>query len=424
MKEKYKEILLAYGYRYIEGECKNTNSKLKCYDTEGYIVYPSLYKLQNSNKRPRRFDKSNKSSINNINRYLYLHSNGEYICVSNEYLNNTSKLNILHTKCNNVFQTSWTYIQRTKPLNIVIGNSTGACCPFCHLNRKESVHASVLKQVWIHEYPDTICEDSSCINPETKRVLPTDIVNHHLKIAIEIQSKYHDTEKQKIKDEIKKKFWKNKGYKFYSPDIRNYSIIDIIQMFFPNISEIPSYVVLEYEKCIDYFHVQKLLNDGLSVPEISSVINCNPHRIYDGLHSGKLQYPDDYKKRYLSPVVQLDVNYNFIRRYTSISEAERLNDINEGRISACLLKKRNYSSGYIWLYESDYESKNYIISTPRSKKFLIPVIQYDKTGKVIKEYPTIIEASKELNVQNSDIFRVVQGERKTIKGFKFKKATY
>ena len=72
-------------------------------------------------------------------------------------------------------------------------------CPNCD-GRTESVHALVLKQMFKHYYPDTIEEDKSCINPLTCCILPTDIVNHRLKIAIEIQSQWHDFEDIKIKD--------------------------------------------------------------------------------------------------------------------------------------------------------------------------------------------------------------------------------
>ena len=88
----------------------------------------------------------------------------------------------------------------------------------------ESSHALVLKQVWLYEYPDTITEDKSCINPLTNHPLPTDIVNHNLKIAIEIQSWFHDFKDQQEKDEIKRNFWINKGYSFYALDQRDYTI--------------------------------------------------------------------------------------------------------------------------------------------------------------------------------------------------------
>ena len=70
-KDNYKEILKKYGYTYIDGEYSSVTSKLKCYDDNGYIVYPCLDKLF-SNKRPRIVDKTNPSSIYNINRYLLL----------------------------------------------------------------------------------------------------------------------------------------------------------------------------------------------------------------------------------------------------------------------------------------------------------------------------------------------------------------
>ena len=47
-KDNYKEILKKYGYTYIDGEYLSVTSKLKCYDENGYIVYPCLDKLFNN----------------------------------------------------------------------------------------------------------------------------------------------------------------------------------------------------------------------------------------------------------------------------------------------------------------------------------------------------------------------------------------
>jgi len=61
----------------------------------------------------------------------------------------------------------------------------GIVCSNCD-ERTESLHALVLKQLFVHYYPDTEIEEKSCINPETGRIMATDIVNYRLKIAIEI----------------------------------------------------------------------------------------------------------------------------------------------------------------------------------------------------------------------------------------------
>ena len=49
-KENFIDALKSYGYEYIDGEYENVCSKLKCYDGEGYIVYPCFDKLEHSLK--------------------------------------------------------------------------------------------------------------------------------------------------------------------------------------------------------------------------------------------------------------------------------------------------------------------------------------------------------------------------------------
>ena len=118
-------------------------------------------------------------------------------------------------------------------------------CPNCDA-RLESLHALVLKQIFKYYDPDTVEEDPSCINPNTNCVMKTDIVNHKLKIAIEIQGGWHEREKQKERDKIKKDYWTGRGYKFYDYKIKDVSVLEYVQYFFPNINEIPEWVKFDY----------------------------------------------------------------------------------------------------------------------------------------------------------------------------------
>ena len=136
-------------------------------------------------------------------------------------------------------------------------------------------------------YPDTIEEEKSCRNPITNKIMPTDIVNHNMKIAIEIQSEWHDNKYSKIKDAIKKEFWINKGYSFYDPDIRDYSVLEICQLFF-DIEELPDFINYNYSNKLNIKEIQSMLNEYVSIPQISNMLNINIHRIYDALYSGKI----------------------------------------------------------------------------------------------------------------------------------------
>ena len=56
----------------------------------------------------------------------------------------------------------------------------------------------------------------------------------------------------------------------------------------------------------------------------------------------------------LKPIVQLDLNGKFIKKWDGIKYAvEELNVSNSG-ISACCCGKRNKSSGFKWMYYDDY----------------------------------------------------------------------
>lgn len=172
-------------------------------------------------------------------------------------------------------------------------NRTHVKCPNCD-GRNESIHALVLKQLFLHNYPDTIVEEKSFVNPNSGKVCPTDIVNHRLKIAIEVQSQWHDFPDIKEKDKMKRNYWVTKGYNFYSPDIRDYSVLAMCRLFF-EIDSIPEWVNFDYSNKLNIKKIQNLLDNGFIVTEIAEQLGVDKHRIYDAIHSKKVFYPKNYK---------------------------------------------------------------------------------------------------------------------------------
>ena len=57
------------------------------------------------------------------------------------------------------------------------------------------------------------------------------------------------------------------------------------------------------------------------------------------------------------PVVQLDLNGNFIAEYNSVLEAGEKNGIWKGGISTVLHGQQKTAGGYIWKFKEDYESE-------------------------------------------------------------------
>lgn len=276
LKEDYKSVTL---------------TPLVCKDLEGN-KFIARFDAAAKGVVPHIVDKCNPYSIDNINLYLHNYTENKYVCISEDYSGSKCKnLKVLHKKCNKIFLTSWRQLVRHKD-NFKI--TKDIICPFCGSNT-ESWHAIILKQIFLHEYNDTITEDRSCINPLTNCVIPTDIVNHNLKIAIEIQSEYHDRKNQKAKDKLKKEFWINKGYSFFDPDIREYNILQMINLFFPDIKKLPSYIDYSQGNKLNINMIQQLLNEGYAVLEIGKIMKVNPHRVYDAIGSNKVFYPSNYK---------------------------------------------------------------------------------------------------------------------------------
>lgn len=390
----------------------NAGSTVVLKDPDGYMYETEIRNVTRyANKK--LVSKLNKFSIYNINQYLKNH-NVPFSCISTEYINHHTDLEFVCSRCGEHVWTTWQNINRNDN-----PNRHHIICPNCD-GRTESVHALVLKQLFKHEHPDTVEEEKSCRNPTTGKILPTDIVNHRLRIAIEIQSQWHDFKDKKPVDAYKKKFWIDKGYSFYDPDIRDYSVLEMVQLFF-DVNELPDYINYEYSNKLNIKKIQALLDSGLSVPEVESRLYINRHRIYDALHDGRLAYPDKYENACYTPIVQLDTSGNLVKEFESISEANNYYGFKRGAISRALNKGKHFSNGYYWYLKDEYNPESVQLCS-RFAKFHIPVDKFDKQGNYVCSYETIIDASKDSGVSNAQIYKVLSGELKQTGGYIFKRA--
>lgn len=285
--ENVRKMLADKNIILLENKYINANTKMLCVDNDGYYIYITLNNFLYRGGIGRRFDKSNDYTINNINHYLEI-KNVHFKCISNKFNNANENLKFQCLLCGEIVESPWKNVNKNDK-----SNRTHVFCPNCD-GRTESLHALILKQLFLHYYPDTITEEKSFINPYTNKICPTDIVNHNLKIAIEIQSYWHDFEDKKFKDELKKEYWISKGYRFYDPDIRNYTIIEMCQLFF-DIDFIPDWINYSYSNKLNLKEIQNKLNNGFIVSQIAKQLNINKHRIYDAIYDKKLFYPQNYK---------------------------------------------------------------------------------------------------------------------------------
>ena len=284
-KEYVLELIKNKPYKMIEDSFTTMSDGFDAITEDGYLLRVHRGNIS-LNSTPEIFHPLNPYTIKNINHYFELHYNGEYICLEENYINNSTQMRFLHVSCNKEFYTTFADMKLRDIYHT--GEKRKKLCPMCSSPKRESYHALVLKQVFIHEMEGTITEDKSCVNPTTNRSLPTDIVNHKNKIAIEIQSAYHDKSYQKFKDSIKQQYWINRGYKFYALDIRDYSILQMIQFFFPNITKIPEYIDFNYEETRQFEIAQQYIDAGYSRKKTAELLNISVTSLYYWNKDGKI----------------------------------------------------------------------------------------------------------------------------------------
>lgn len=412
------EVVNNMGYKIVD-DIENisvSTTPFSIIDDNGYL-YSVSWEGLNHSKIPEKFHPCNPHVIHNINIFLKAELNDEHTCIDSRYVNNATPLLFKHNKCGCEFYSTWAdmYDLKSKP-------ELAYCrCPNCNTQKIESHHASALKQVFLYEHPDTIAEEKSCINPKTSRVLPTDIVNHRLKIAIEVQSEYHDNDRRKEIDKYKKEFWIKQGYAFYDPDIRDYSILEMIQLFFPNIKEIPNYIDYNFSNCIDFNKVQELLNEGYTIKEIASVLSLNENSVRHLSTIGKVVLPENYKIKMfnIKAIIRLSKTGEFIKRYESLF-ALKDDGFASGTIRRVLVGKQDFSYDSFWVYEDKYLSGDYVLPEIKEDKFLTPVMKFDINDNYICTYDTIYEAEENSVSSKSEIYRVAKGDRKSSRNEKWK----
>lgn len=131
-----------------------------------------------------------------------------------------------------------------------------------------------------------------------------------------------------------------------------------------------------------------------------------------------------FPERFIQPnskaVLQYDLDGNFIKEYKSMAEAEEAT----GSDVAQALRALNHcnstqSAGFQWRLK---ESDNYQVKIDKYKySQSFEILCYDSNGDFIKEFPSILEASKELNLNTGNISRNINGLMHSCNGYFFKK---
>jgi hypothetical protein len=146
------------------------------------------------------------------------------------------------------------------------------------------------------------------------------------------------------------------------------------------------------------------------------------HKIVEKLTASKR---GKNKKR----IVQFSIDGDFIKLFDSIEAAAKYSKCNRGYISKiCKDKNKEYcksSKGFTWFLETDFGElkipkkldnkmiKKLLRNQTHNKK----IIQLSNSGKIIKKWNSIKEASQKLNISSSRIIEICSKKGNTAGGF-------
>lgn len=149
-----------------------------------------------------------------------------------------------------------------------------------------------------------------------------------------------------------------------------------------------------------------------------------------GEGSSGYKHSEEWKSKLSKPVIQYDMNHNFIKEFDSIKDASLETKIKKQNIGACVNGKYKTSGGYIWVYKNEKDrlqghlKNSFIMPTHKdvTKKKIAQsniksILQYDVGGKFIKEWSSIKEAAEFYKIKGSCISSCCSGVYKTSSGF-------
>jgi len=286
---------------------------------------------------------------------------GDEYTPMNEYVLVTEHIKMRHNICGHEWD--------IQPISFLIGTR----CPRCANERCESIMAITLKQVLKHYYPNTKWEYDIGFKGFSGGKSAYDIYVPDLNLLIECQSEYHDNIEHQKLDLAKKQYAIDNKYEYIAIDKRNFTQLEAIKLFFPEINSIPDWVdtSMRYIKSSwDVKKAQDLLNEGYTIPEIGEILQVPYPILQSGVGRKSLIKPDNYKikqTKQRKKVIQLDLEGNFIQEHDGIT----LTGYTATNVSACCRGKDKSYKGFKWMYAKEY--------------YLLHGIQVDNKHEIIQE---------------------------------------
>lgn len=323
---------------------------------------------------------------------------------------NETKVKLRHKNCNAEFTRYASSIKNKK-----------ISCPLCNNFTKVSYLHSVISTVFMNNYKNVETEYDIGFKGVNGGISRYDLYipnYNNTQTLIEFQSRFHDTEEQKIIDENKKEYAIKKGYNFISIDHRDMSIEEAVSFFFGNNFKLNLDVLdLSRFNRLNLKQAQELLNQYLTYKEIEKIMGVGNGTINHAVNSKRLQLPPNHHRvtRNIHSIIQLSMNGDFIDEFnTSYEMMHKL-----GYRVIVTKNKQQCSYGYFWLVKEDYESNNYTIPL-YTRNHIQKFVLLDSNNNIIEEFNNLQDAVDYIKTSSKRyILDVLLHKQKDTKGYKF-----
>lgn len=172
-------------------------------------------------------------------------------------------------------------------------------------------------------------------------------------------------------------------YKDYEKEILEYCAAD-------EVDQREQYYINKY----DSMNIEKGYNRD-SGGNLRKVFSTETRKLISEAHDGR-------------PILQFDLEGNFIAEWDYIELAADILDISSKNISACLHGKSNQSGGYQWKFKGEEKE----ITTYKEYSGKREVARYDLNGDFIDMWDSIMDIFLELGINTSGIIKCCQLKRK------------
>lgn len=174
-----------------------------------------------------------------------------------------------------------------------------------------------------------------------------------------------------------------------------------------------------------YEYLSQVKKDGFDIHSVKASLKSATRTSNNHMFMYEDEYEKNGAKKYRiaesankKKIIQCDLNGNFIREYSSVTEAADCTGFIRSNISANLTLQSKTSNGYIFVYKNDYPIKDLSIYKNTGKG--IKTVQLNKdTNELINVFDKISDAGKFIGKSYKNIQKVLNNDKRTAYGYKW-----